>query len=125
MGIWGSTFDTAQVIFNLREILSREAGEVADEEESNPRRLVARKKGGGILGELVRIPQGFVGVFANPGMAADLAEITVSGIRPNEVAYSTIAANIPFGAVKPRSNGLRVERSFETGSRLRVARSWT
>ncbi|HBZ54456.1 MAG TPA: alpha-2-macroglobulin [Syntrophobacteraceae bacterium] len=111
-GYWVSTFDTAQVIFNLHAILSREAGAVAEEEEANPRRLVARKKDGGVLGELKRIPQGFVGIFAKPGMTAGLSEVIVDGIRPNEVAYSTVTANVPFASVKARSNGLKVERSF-------------
>ncbi len=75
-GFWISTFDTAQVIFNLRSILSREAAAMVAEQQTKARRLVVRNMDGRELGELKGIPQGYVATFANPGSVVDVSEIS-------------------------------------------------
>jgi len=101
------------VIFNLRSILSREAVALVAEQQTKPRRLVVRKMDGRELGELKGIPQGYVATFANPGSVVDVSEIMLDGLRPNEVASAAITADVPYDAVKPRSVGLVVDRSFK------------
>jgi alpha-2-macroglobulin len=111
-GFWVSTFDTAQVIFNARAVLSREAAAFAQEQEDGTRKVVVRTKDGAQLGELVRIPAGFVGSFALPGTPANLTEIQLDGLTADEVASSWITAEVPYTAVQSRSQGLIVERTF-------------
>jgi alpha-2-macroglobulin len=112
-GFWVCTFDSAQVIFNTRAILSREAAAFAEEKAAQTRKVVVRKKDGSELGPLTRIPAGFVGTFAQPGTPADLAELQLEGLGPAEVAYGAITAEVPYASVKSRSQGLTVERSFQ------------
>ncbi|MFH0727609.1 MAG: alpha-2-macroglobulin family protein [Pseudomonadota bacterium] len=111
-GFWISTFDTAQVIFNSRGVLRREAAAFARERAGDSRRIVVRKKDGAELGVLSRIPSGFVGNFPNPGGAAALSELRMEGLDATDMAGASIFADVPFGAVAPASQGLVVERTF-------------
>jgi hypothetical protein len=111
-GFWISTFDTAQVILNLRELLSKEAYAVASEEEAAPRKLVVRDREGRPLGELTRIPSGFVGSFAEPGPPGSISALQLDGLDPAEAAYATVTADVPFAAVAPHSHGVVVKRKF-------------
>ena len=111
-GYWTSTFDTAQVIFNTREILSEEAAAYVEERDAKTRRIVVRAKDGTRLGELSRIPSGFVGTFKEPGTPGSLSEIRLEGMDADEVACATITVDVPFAAVKPYAHGLKVERRF-------------
>ena len=95
-GYWISTFNTAQVIFNTREILSKEAAAFAEEREATPSKIVVRSKDGTELGELSRIPAGFVGTFAEPGAPEALSEIRLDGLEPVDAAYSTIKVDVPY-----------------------------
>ncbi len=107
---WTSTFDTAQVIFNTRGVLAKEAAAAAQEKTS--RSLAVLGQDGRVLGPLTRIPAGFTGLFPSPGPPGDLAEIRVEGLRPNEVVYTHLTADVPFAAVKPVFNGIAVERKL-------------
>ena len=111
-GCWTSTFDTAQVIFNTREVLSEEAAAYVEERDAGRRRIVVRTRDGSRLGELSRIPSGFVGTFKEPGAAASLSEIRLEGMEADEVADATIKVDVPYAAVNPYAHGLKVERSF-------------
>jgi alpha-2-macroglobulin len=111
-GYWISTFNTAQVIFNTRGILSKEAAAFAHERESASRTILVRTKDGTELGRLTRIPAGFVGSFAELGTPEVFSEIRLVGLDPVDVAYSTIKVDVPYGAVKSYAHGLMVERSF-------------
>jgi len=111
-GYWTSTFDTAQVIFNTREILSEEAAVFVRERDTGSRRIVVRARDGTEFGELSRIPSGFVGTFVEPGNPGTLSEIHLTGMAADDVAYSTIKVEVPYAALKPYGHGLRVERSF-------------
>jgi len=111
-GYWISTFDTAQVIFNTRALLSREAAACAGEEKAKSRKIVITAKDGSQLGELARIPSGFVGGFTLPGKPENLSQIQLEGLAATDVAYSAITADIPYGSLKPHSQGLVVERTF-------------
>jgi alpha-2-macroglobulin len=111
-GYWTSTFDTAQVIFNTREILSEEAAVFVRERDTGSRRIVVRAGDGTEFGELSRIPSGFVGTFVEPGNPGTLSEIHLTGMAADDVAYSTIKVEVPYAALKPYGHGLRVERSF-------------
>jgi hypothetical protein len=109
-GYWISTFDSAQVIFNSRGILSREAAAYAREKEANTRSVRVRKKDSTQMGELTRIPSGFIGRFEAPGTPDLLSQILVDGLEPAEFAFATIAAEVPFQAVSPQSSGVTIER---------------
>jgi len=111
-GYWGSTFDTAQVIFNTRKILSKEAAAAAGERRAGMRTVSVRDGEGVQLGDLSRIPSGFVGSFPEPGSVGRLAEIQLVGLDPLDVAHSTVTADIPFGSVSSASHGLTLDRTL-------------
>lgn len=111
-GRWGSTFDTAQVILNSMGVLSREAADFAKEREAKTRSILVRGKDGAAIGELTAIPFGYVGSFLQPGPVENLSSITLDGLKSGESASATVAADVPFGAVKPLSRGLIVERTL-------------
>jgi uncharacterized protein YfaS (alpha-2-macroglobulin family) len=111
-GYWISTFDSAQVIFNSRQILSREAAAFAREKEISPRKIFVRKKDGTQIGELGRIPSGFIGRFEAPGPPDLLSQIFLDGLESTELSFSTIAADVPYPAVAPLSEGVTIHRRF-------------
>jgi alpha-2-macroglobulin len=111
-GLWVSTFDSAQVIFNTRQILSREAAAAAKERADGGRRVMVHRQDGTELGELSRIPAGFIGIFPNPGGAPLFSEIQLEGLSETEHAYAAFVVDVGYDAVRSQSNGLNVERSF-------------
>lgn len=111
-GAWISTFNTAQVIFNTREILSREAAAFAQERETGSRTIVVYTRDGIELGKLTPIPAGFVGNFAQGGSLSALSEIRLDGLDPDDAAYSVVSVDVPYGTVRPCAHGLTVERTF-------------
>jgi hypothetical protein len=111
-GYWTSTFDTAQVIFNTRGILTREAEAAAKDKLAGGRKLAVLDKNGARLGWLERIPGGFTGVFADADKLAEAGEIRVEGLRPDESAYAALTAETPYDAVEQHVQGLFVERAF-------------
>lgn len=111
-GYWTSTFNTARVIFATRSILGKEAEAAAKERESGARTVSLIGKNGTKVGDLARIPSGFTGSFKEPGSLENLVALRVEGIKPDETADASIAADVPFGSVKPVSKGLVVERTF-------------
>ncbi|MBI5590781.1 MAG: alpha-2-macroglobulin [Deltaproteobacteria bacterium] len=111
-GYWISTFDSAQVIFNSRGILSREAAVFEREKESKARKVLVRKKDGTQMGELTRIPSGFIGKFQDPGAPDLLSQIFVDGLESTESAFSVITANVPYPAVESKSDGVTIKRRF-------------
>jgi alpha-2-macroglobulin len=111
-GFWISTFDSAQVILNTRQILSHEAVAAAKERADGSRRVMVRGKDGSELGELSRIPAGFIGVFPNPAGASLLSEIQLEGLSVAEHAYAAFTVDVGYDAVRSLSRGLTVERSF-------------
>ncbi|MFH0996369.1 MAG: alpha-2-macroglobulin family protein [Pseudomonadota bacterium] len=111
-GYWISTFDSAQVIFNSRGILSREAAAFSREKETKARKILVRKKDGTQMGELARIPSGFIGRFETPGAPDLLSQIFVDGLESTEFASAIIAADVPYPAVTPKSDGVTIHRRF-------------
>lgn len=111
-GFWVSTYDTAQVIFNSREILSREAEAAAKDDKAVGRRLIAVARDGAQLGQLKPVPGGYQGMFTRFNETVDLGEIRIQGIKPDEVPASSVTAVLPFGAVAAASAGLEIVRSF-------------
>lgn len=111
-GYWVSTFDTAQVIFNTRGILGKEAAAWAAERQGTARTIAVIGKDGTKLGELSRMPSGFMGVFANPGPPGMISEIRLDGLKPDDTAFGTVTAEIPFGSVAADSHGISIERKL-------------
>ena len=109
-GYWTSTFDSAQVIFNTRGILTREATAAAQEKASGARRILLRKKDGAELGVLTRIPAGFVGRFDDPGAPDLLSRIQIDNLTANEFAFAAITADVPYPSVASKSDGVTLER---------------
>ncbi|WNV03704.1 MG2 domain-containing protein [Candidatus Methylospira mobilis] len=111
-GYWVSTYDTAQVIFNTRDLISREAAALAQDNKAAARKLIAITKDGAQLGSLGRIPGGYLSTFTQIDDDADLSEIRLPGLKPDEVATSTITVDLPYASVDAVTSGLQVERSF-------------
>jgi len=111
-GYWISTYDSAQVILQTRELLSAEAAAAAKDDKGRARKLTAAARDGAQLGTLKPIPGGFLGTFTRFNDTIDLSEMRISGMRPDEVAASSVSANVSFAAVTPLSAGLEVSRSF-------------
>lgn len=111
-GLWISTFDTGQVIFNTRKILSNEAAAIAREQANNSRKIVVRKKDGVALGTLSRIPAGFIGSFAYSGESAALSELQLEGLEATEVARAALHAEILYSDAARQSKGVTIERNF-------------
>ena len=63
------------------------------------------------MGELTRIPSGFIGRFEAPGAPDLLSQIFVDGLGSTEFASSTITANVPFEAVQSKSDGVTIQSS--------------
>ncbi|HLF96364.1 MAG TPA: MG2 domain-containing protein [Methylococcaceae bacterium] len=110
-GYWTSTFDTAQVIFNSRGLLGKEAAQAA-KDQADGRKIAAYAQDGARLGDLERIPGGYTARLKDPGGAERLSEIRLEGLAEGEVAYAYINADVPFASVAPHSKGLSVERTF-------------
>ncbi|MDD1621292.1 MAG: MG2 domain-containing protein [Methylococcaceae bacterium] len=108
-GYWTSTYDTAQVIFNSRELLSKEAATAG---KQKARTLTASTKNGFALGNLARIPGGYLGNFSQFGDSPDLSEIRIGELNADEIASATVAVEVPYQAVAARAAGLDVQRSF-------------
>lgn len=116
-GYWTSTFDTAQVIFNVRGILTREAEAAAKDKLAGGRKLAVLDRNGARLGALSHIPGGFAGVFADSGKLADAAAFRIEGLRADESVYAAVTADTPFDAVEARVQGLSVERNFRRATK--------
>jgi uncharacterized protein YfaS (alpha-2-macroglobulin family) len=110
-GYWTSTFDTAQVIFNSRAMLGREAAQAARDKAAG-RTITAYARDGGKLGEMQRIPGGYSVRLKDPGATSVLGEIRLEGMAAGEVAYAYIGAEVPYASVAAQSQGISVERRF-------------
>jgi uncharacterized protein YfaS (alpha-2-macroglobulin family) len=108
-GYWQSTYDTAQVIFNSRELLSKEAAAAA---KQNVRSISVSSKDGFALGTLQRIPGGYLGIFNRFGDSPDLSEIHLAELNDDEIADATVSVDVPYSAVATRTAGLEVQRNF-------------
>ncbi|MGZ5532267.1 MAG: alpha-2-macroglobulin family protein, partial [Methylomonas sp.] len=108
-GYWTSTYDTAQVIFNSRELLSKEAAAAA---KQKARKISVISKNGFALGNLARIPGGYLGNFSKFGESPNLSEISIDGLNVDEIASATVSVEMPYPAVAGRAAGLEVQRSF-------------
>jgi alpha-2-macroglobulin len=62
------------------------------------------------LGQLTRIPSGFIGKFVGPGSPDLLSQIRVEGLGPTEFAFSAISANVPFPTIESKSDGVKISR---------------
>jgi alpha-2-macroglobulin len=108
-GWWHSTFDTAEVLFRIRTLLTAEAEawRALPREAAPGRTLRVPATGAGF--ELQPVPGGFAASIAVE-RAAELAQIEVDGLRPDEVASATLTALVPFEATRRLGNGIDVER---------------
>ncbi|MGO9314259.1 MAG: MG2 domain-containing protein [Syntrophobacteraceae bacterium] len=111
-GYWGSTFDTAQVILNSQGVLNREAAAFSAEREAKSRSILVRGKDGKELGRLDLIPTGFVGSFRDPAPLENLSQLSLEGLKEDEIPSATVLADIPFSAIQPQSRGITIERTF-------------
>lgn len=113
-GYWVSTYDTAQVIFNTRELLSKEAA-AAQSQKARTLKVVGAA---GALGNLQRIPGGYLGSFDKLPAAGELADLRIADLNDTDMASATLQVELPYPAVVARDTGLNVERSFRriTGS---------
>ncbi|NJA05944.1 alpha-2-macroglobulin [Methylococcaceae bacterium WWC4] len=107
-GYWTSTYDTAQVIFNTRELLSKEA---AAAQNAKARSLKA-SAAGRVLGNLNRIPGGYLGRFDSLPAAGELTDIRIAELNDTDVASASLQVDVPYPAVSARAAGLTVERVF-------------
>jgi hypothetical protein len=106
-----STFETAEIVFGARALLAREA---KAGREAGDRTIVARTPPGGPSLALAPIPGGFAGTLAfDEAMPLErVARLTIEGMRPQELAFASVAARVPFASVVPTANGLAVQRTL-------------
>jgi uncharacterized protein YfaS (alpha-2-macroglobulin family) len=120
-GYWLSTYDTAQVIFNSRYLLSKEA-EAANKAKAQGRGITVSSKNGFALGNSTSIPGGYLGEFSRFGEQPDVSDITLADLKAEEVASASLSVDTPYAAVSAHAAGLQVERRFRkitaTGSEL-------
>jgi uncharacterized protein YfaS (alpha-2-macroglobulin family) len=115
-----STFETAEIVFGARALLAREAKAAR---QADDRHVVARTPAGGPSLALARIPGGFAGTltFDGPMPVERVTRLAIDGARPQEIAFASLGALVPFAAVQPTANGLAVERTLHkiegTGAR--------
>lgn len=109
-GYWHSTYDTAQVIFNSREILSKEADAARNKK---PGTRTVTTADGLKLGELTGIPGGYLGHFKQLANIPGLKQIHINELQNDEVASATLAVELPYHSVTARAAGLEVLRSFK------------
>jgi uncharacterized protein YfaS (alpha-2-macroglobulin family) len=110
-GYWLSTYDTAQVIFNSRYLLSKEA-EAANKAKPQGRVLTVSGKNGFAFGNLTQIPGGYLGEFSRFGDQPDVSDLSLNDLKADEVASASLSVDTPYAAVSARAGGLQVERSF-------------
>lgn len=110
-GYWTSTYDTAQVIFNTKNLISKEAAAVHDN-KTPPRIVTVADKNGLPLGKLSAIPGGYVGHFNRFAATASLGDIRLSELKPDEMSSASIHANVPYQAVTAKADGLQVQRNY-------------
>ena len=111
-GWWHSTMETAQILFDVRQLLADEAEAAKREAASGVRHVIVKIGDGRKALELTPIPGGFVGNFAVDAPSGDFAHVDITGMRRDEVASGVIRASVAFGAVRALPGGLAVERTL-------------
>jgi hypothetical protein len=111
-GMWRSTFESAEVIFNVRKIISEESEQL--KKLAGKSALMATLRDGSILGELAPAIGGFRGEFKVQGKTTDIfPEIKIAGLPADARAYASIRASTPNSMVRVGSEqGIKVERNF-------------
>ena len=112
-GWWGSTFDSGEVIFALRGLLEKEAGE----QKAEKRKISVVSADGSAIGELQSFPGGAAATLSFKG---EIQPIRLSDVRSGDYAFATAQLEVPLASVKPVNNGLAVEREL-----LKIATSGT
>jgi uncharacterized protein YfaS (alpha-2-macroglobulin family) len=105
-GWWGSTFDTAEVLYRLRPVLANEASAA----RANGVR-VARVPAAGLSIDLGPFPGGFVGRI-DVARSRDLARVEIDGLADDDFATGIVRAQVRFPAVVRAANGLSVRRTL-------------
>ncbi|GAB6139861.1 hypothetical protein JCM14076_05900 [Methylosoma difficile] len=108
-GYWGSTYDTAQVIFNIRNLLSKEA----QASQKASRTLTVRTKNGASLGSLSAIPGGYLGHFENLPKTTELGVIKIAGLDDASYANASLALDVPYTTVINKADGIKVQRHYQ------------
>jgi len=106
-GMWGSTFEAAQVIFNTRGIVADEAKQQV---ERSPKAVLGSD--GVKLGEVVGVPGGYFQRIVNPGPTNLLRQIRVEGLTTDERLTAAFTAEVPFVELKATQQGLLVQRQL-------------
>ena len=107
-GIWTSTYDTAQVVLNSRDLIKQEAEAFAARVSSAPAPAI-RNSAGQSLGELRVLPGALAGTFPVRGAMPDFTSISVDGAQANDLLSIQVKALVPFRAVVPASQGIDVQ----------------
>ena len=108
-GGWQSTFDSAQIIFNLRSIVEEEL----KSRDKNARKIELSTKSGKRLGSLDVMPGGYFANFPLDGVAlADAAVLMLKNLPENSFAQSTIDMDIPNEKLRAMGRGVKVTRQL-------------
>lgn len=109
-GFWISTYDSGQVILNLRTLIGKEAAALASDQARGARKVLVRLANAGLLGELVPHPGGFSGYFVDPGPAALLRDLRLEGLKGTETATAALHVRLPFTDLAAQASGISVIR---------------
>ncbi|WP_052700333.1 hypothetical protein [Methylocucumis oryzae] len=108
-GYWLSTYDTAQVIYNTRQLLSQEA---ALTHSAKPRTITVSTGNKTALGKLAAIPGGYLAEFTDLTPAQDLSHLLVSDTLPTDTITANLNVGVPYTAVQAKSANLTITRSY-------------
>jgi len=110
-GAWRSTFDTAQVIFNVRGIIQKEIE--STKRQGSVRPVAVRTSTGKDVGSLKPVAGGLAESFTGLNLpAADGVELTLSDVPDDAVAVADFEVEVPNSRLVVRDSGMSVARQF-------------
>jgi hypothetical protein len=107
-GIFGSTFENANVVLATRELLKREAKELRA--GAGDRRVLGAD--GSLLGVVAPIPGGYSGTLLALSNSKALQSLSIEGLRPQELVTAYAEVAVPFKEVSSQARGISVVREL-------------
>lgn len=110
-GMWNSTYDTALIIFTLRDLLKQEA-ETAKAESASPQVSVKGSDGKELM-QLKAVPGGFTGRLDSISDPAAVQSISFEGPLPGSTQVKArLQVQVPYESVAETANGITLTRTL-------------